>query len=1192
VQVSEPIRPDRLTGVTLTQSATPVAVSTTLDSTSQVLTITPAVPLGPSVSYTLAVTGLQDMLGNSQVGTYTATFTTATGADLNGPSIVSYSPASGETGVGVNATVQVQFSKPLNPISVNSNSLLLFRRIDSYPVPVNFAITPYRTTVTLTPQSPLQNNTQYTMYVAYYTYPTDVAGNNSASGSFSFTTGAGTVSSETITQIIPPNGATNVPVNVQILAVASSPVDPLTVKSTNFTVKCGGNTLPGSVSLAPDQVTFTFTPSPQSCTGTYNVQISGFSDVNGNLVTPFTSSYTTSSSTPVISGPSLASITPPAMATGIPINTTVTASFSGSSQIDPLTINLNDFEVSDYATGANYAGTYTVTPIGNPATGSLITFTPAENFKPNSKVGVYVYGPYMRDFAGNQAQGYINTYFNTANTPDSVTPQVIAISPASGTQNVGQNAVITLTFNKSLLPSTVTGSGYNIALFNGSTRISASVSLSSDNRSAVLNASNLPLGATLTVVASTDITDISGNHLAPFSSSFTVTSEANVDRPTIVSQRPVTGASLVPTNASITLFSSNPLNVASVNGALHVSQNGVAVPGTISTVASGQAIAFTPNTPFAAGSLIQVFLDQTAVDVYGNTLGSTYSSHFNVAPDPTVTGPSPVASSPGSGTQNVAINTSVIQVAFNEALNPATVNTSTVTLYNSIQGWLSGYTVSLDSTGTIVTVHPPAGNLVANAYYQVSTSSAIQNTSGLAAAGGSSFTFYTDSGTDSTTPVVTSVIPTDTSTGIGVNARAVVSFNKGISYFNSGMQLLQAGHVVPAEFTSVDAGYREFTITPFAPLTPNTTYTISITGAQDWEGNTAPSKTTSFTTGSGADLTPPVPVANNFGGCYSCGVVPTNVVLYWRFNKPIARSSVSSNTVYLTNSNAAGTPALPATLSVSTDGMTVMLQPSSPLTANYSYYWATITGVSDIDGNVLNPSLNSGSIDLNGNCQNYCNFYFSTGSGPDNTPPVVQTVTPANNFTNVPLNAVIEAQLSKPLALGSFDTVTLSVGGTPMPVTVTYGSTPQTILITPGALLTGNATYTVSLAGVTDMVGNAISCPCTWSFATGNTSSLTPPGQPAFTPTGVGVSRSTAATIVYNKPINVLSVNPESYVQLYWSGGVVPATYTYSADLTTITITPKAPLQANTNYTIYAYYVQDLAGNQSSSYSSSFTTGP
>ena len=161
-----------------------------------------------------------------------------------------------------------------------------------------------------------------------------------------------------------------------------------------------------------------------------------------------------------------------------------------------------------------------------------------------------------------------------------------------------------------------------------------------------------------------------------------------------------------------------------------------------------------------------------------------------------------------------------------------------------------------------------------------------------------------------------------------------------------------------------------------------------------------------------------------------------------------------------------------------------------------------------------------------------------------------------------------------------------------MPITVSYGSNQQILLITPAAFLLPNMTYTVTLTGVTDMVGNMLASPYSWSFTTGASTSLTQP-VPTFSPANgtTLVSRNPSITITFNKPINPLSVDFTNYVFLY-SGGVIPTTATFSPDYMTITLTPVSQLSAFTTYYIYSYYVQDLAGNGSGGYTSSFTTGP
>ncbi len=53
-------------------------------------------------------------------------------------------------------------------------------------------------------------------------------------------------------------------------------------------------------------------------------------------------------------------------------------------------------------------------------------------------------------------------------------------------------------------------------------------------------------------------------------------------------------------DATVTLYANERLNAASVQGAMHVSQNGLLVPGTVTTSGDGQAIRFAESALRAA----------------------------------------------------------------------------------------------------------------------------------------------------------------------------------------------------------------------------------------------------------------------------------------------------------------------------------------------------------------------------------------------------------------------------------------------------------------------------------------------------------------------------------------------------------------------------------------------------------------
>ena len=122
--------------------------------------------------------------------------------------------------------------------------------------------------------------------------------------------------------------------------------------------------------------------------------------------------------------------------------------------------------------------------------------------------------------------------FTTTNTADHTAPTV-TITPANGTSNAGLNTQVVLTFSKSINPATITSSSVN--LLNGDVPLNLATSVSRDSRTVVLNytGATLPAGATITVTATSLITDLSGNALADTTSQFTTTAGVLNTAPTV-----------------------------------------------------------------------------------------------------------------------------------------------------------------------------------------------------------------------------------------------------------------------------------------------------------------------------------------------------------------------------------------------------------------------------------------------------------------------------------------------------------------------------------------------------------------------------------------------------------------------------------------------------------------------------------
>src|SRR5208337_1034981 len=380
------------------------------------------------------------------------------------------------------------------------------------------------------------------------------------------------------------------------------------------------------------------------------------------------------------------------------------------------------------------------------------------------------------------------------------------------------------------------------------------------NRTVVLNynGSTLPAGATITVTATNLITDLSGNALTNTTSQFTTTLAVSNATPYVISMRPGNGASGVPSSAVITLFTSAAMNAGTIPGALDVSQNGVIISGTTNVGSNGQSIEFTPSSALSGGELIQVFLDSTAQDIYGNYL-SYFSGQFTVTGSPSNTTATVQAVNPLANASNVPLNT-VIQVEYNQALAAGTINSASVTLYEYATGTYLIPTLSLVGNGQVINI-APTSNLVAGSEYQVyiSPNNAVTNTDSVAV---QPYAYYFTAGTavDTAAPTVTALAPPNSFTNIGTNSFVSVSFNKAINPISvTGSTIQVSGGSVTEVPSSISftPDYTRTIVVPQAPLPSSTQMTIAISGVTSEAGVAVASQTTHFTTMAGADFIAP-----------------------------------------------------------------------------------------------------------------------------------------------------------------------------------------------------------------------------------------------------------------------------------------------------------------------------------------------
>ena len=1177
---NEPVQPTSIGQVTLKTGGNVVAVSAAFSDANQLLTLTPTLPLAASASYSIAITGVKDTAGNQMSGTTTNTFTTGPTFDLSAPSVLSSDPAPNTIAVGTNVAPRLVFSKRLNSLSVvsssnetyNQGSVQLLNTTTGLFVPLTVSLSSDRTTATLTPTSPLTPSTQYEIYVGQTANYYDVAGNIGVSYTSYFTTDTGADNSPaTVSTIVPSNNQTAVPLNAQIVAVMSDTIDPTTVTNSSITVTLsGGSAVAGTVTLASDGVTLTFVPNAALTKAkVYNVAVGGFNDVQSNPVTAFTSSFTTGSSTYGSSSFTLVSTNPTDGTGSVSVTSPIT--FTMSNLIDAASVNTQTVEVCFGGCGNRFvAGTYVVS-------GATVTFTPLTAYPANATIGMYVDG--LMDEAGNITTAQDGGSFQVTGTIDH-TPPTVTITPSNGASNIGLNTEVVLTFSKSINPTTVSSTTVN--LFNGDVPLNPAMTISQDNRTVILNSTgaNLPAGATLTVTASHLITDLSGNALADTISQFT-TVAVQATAPSVLSSRPTNGATNVPANTIVTLFTSAPMNTGTIAGALYVSQNGVVVSGTTAVGSNGQSIVFTPNSNFTAGVPIQVFLNSTAQDIYGNSL-TNFAETFTIAGALASSAAVAQVVNPFPNASNVPLNT-VIQVEFNQPLQSGTITCNggagSVTLYQGSTGTYLTPNCTLTGGGQVINIAPTA-NLASGSTYKVLVSGSVTNTSGVPV---QSFTynFTAGSAVDNAAPTIASLSPPDSATNIGTNAGVSVNFNKAINPVSvSGSTIQLSGGSVTEVPSSISftPDFTRTTIVPQAPLPSSTQMAVAINGVTSESGVAVASQTTHFTTMAGPDVISPYVVNSSVATNQFVG---TNAAFAMQFDEAIDPGSLNpagAKDVYIYDSTSAAYVATTNTFSA--DLTTVMLKPNANLAANHQFQMCS-SSLTDLSGN---PQ------------QNFC-VSFNSGSGTDTTGPVVLQASPPNGSTGVGINAWVQILFNEPIDPASLGGVVLKKGGTVIPTIVTTFDGDQGVQLLPLAPLSPNTTYLFAATGVLDITGNGQSGFVPQSFTTGSGIDLVTPTLVSTTPANgaSGVAATTTVQAVFSKAMDPASFDPaNSFTLVDSSRNTVPATISFSPDFTTATLTPKSNLTGGgaTYYLFVSYFgtVYDQAGNRVAPSIISFST--
>src|SRR5665213_1034068 len=203
--------------------------------------------------------------------------------------------------------------------------------------------------------------------------------------------------------------------------------------------------------------------------------------------------------------------------------------------------------------------------------------------------------------------------------------------------------------------------------------------------------------------------------------------------PTVTSVSPTNGASVGCGTTIINATFSESMNASTINASTFIltGPNNATVSGQVTYSSPNNTATFTASTPLAQSTTYTATITTGAKDLYGNALATNYVWSFTTTACAPVIVPTVISVGPVNGSTTACASTIVI-AAFSEAMNPSTINTSTVTLMGPNSAGVGG-NVTYSSTGNVATFTPSAP-LAVNTLYTATITTGAQDTAGNALA--------------------------------------------------------------------------------------------------------------------------------------------------------------------------------------------------------------------------------------------------------------------------------------------------------------------------------------------------------------------------------------------------------------------------------------------------------------------------
>ena len=392
--------------------------------------------------------------------------------------------------------------------------------------------------------------------------------------------------------------------------------------------------------------------------------------------------------------------------------------------------------------------------------------------------------------------------------------------------------------------------------------------------------------------------------------------------------------------------------------------------------------------------------------------------------------------------------------------------------------------------------------------------------------------------TPSVPPAVTSVTPGVGSTGNAVSVTPAATFSQPVTPSTVSFTVKDSGGNSVTGTVGFNGADTVATFTPYNPLAVGTTYTATVSGAQNATGTPMTSPYSwSFTTAwqcpcsiwqdgtptGAADTTDTSPLTLGVQFQAASSGYITGV----RFYKETDNTGTQTGGLW----TASGTLLASGTFSNETASGWQELDFSSPVpvTAGTTYvasyftsaghYAATQNGLASAVTNGPLTALAGGGVYAYGSSNTFptstylaSNYWVDVVYSPTSgaTPPTVTTVTPSSGATGVAVSVAPSATFSQPVTPSTVSFTVKDSGGNSVTGTVGFNGADTVATFTPNNPLAGSTTYTATVSGAQNATGTPMSSPSSWSFTTGAVGSCPCSIWQDGTPTGAADTADTS----------------------------------------------------------------------------------